>query len=89
VAARNIDWGYFNAPPGEKIHGGADLLVTRTTETSTGMLVRFKNGFESPPPIHNNPYRGNVSVGQKLNDDPTADKMWRPAGTCSTQPAVA
>ncbi|MGY0592058.1 MAG: DUF4437 domain-containing protein, partial [Paraglaciecola chathamensis] len=63
------------------------LWGNRTTDTATGMLVRFNKGFESPPHIHNITYRGIVIEGQMHNDDPSAEKMWMPAGSFWTQPA--
>ena len=47
VAASNIDWGYLNPLRGDKSPGAADLWGNRTTDTATGMLVRFKKGFEN------------------------------------------
>ncbi|GAL10262.1 hypothetical protein JCM19233_1239 [Vibrio astriarenae] len=67
--------------------GAADLWGDRTTDTATGMLVRFNKGFESPPHIHNITYRGIVIDGLMHNDDPTAAKMWMPTGSFWTQPA--
>ncbi|TMP12129.1 hypothetical protein CWC11_00590 [Pseudoalteromonas sp. S3178] len=87
IAADNIDWGYLNPLRGDKSPGAADLWGNRTTDTATGMLVRFKKGFESPPHIHNITYRGIVIEGQMHNDDPAAEKMWMPAGSFWTQPA--
>tara|TARA_R110002012_G_scaffold202167_1_gene371188 strand:- start:5185 stop:6021 length:837 start_codon:yes stop_codon:yes gene_type:complete len=87
VAASDIKWGYLNPLRGDKSPGAADLWGDRTTDTATGMLVRFKKGFESPPHIHNITYRGIVIEGQMHNDDPKAEKMWMPAGSFWTQPA--
>ena len=87
VAASNITWGYLNPLRGDKSPGAADLWGDRTKDTATGMLVRFKKGFESPPHIHNITYRGIVIDGQMHNDDPNAAKMWLPAGSFWTQPA--
>lgn len=87
VAASDIEWGYLNPLRGDKSPGAADLWGDRTQNTATGMLVRFKKGFESPPHIHNITYRGIVIEGQMHNDDPNATKMWMPAGSFWTQPA--
>ena len=87
VAANDIKWGYLNSLRGDKSPGAADLWGNRTTDTATGMLVRFKKGFESPPHIHNITYRGIVIEGLMHNDDPNAAKMWMPAGSFWTQPA--
>jgi quercetin dioxygenase-like cupin family protein len=87
VAADDIEWGYLNPLRGDKSPGAADLWGDRTKNTATGMLVRFNKGFESPPHIHNITYRGIVIEGAMHNDDPTAGKMWMPAGSFWTQPA--
>ncbi|CDT62799.1 conserved exported hypothetical protein [Vibrio coralliirubri] len=87
VAANDIEWGYLNPLRGVLSPGAADLWGDRTTDTATGMLVRFKKGFESPPHIHNITYRGVVIEGQMHNDDPTSEKMWMPTGSFWTQPA--
>lgn len=87
IASSDIKWGYLNPLRGDKSPGAADLWGDRTSNTATGMLVRFKKGFESPPHIHNITYRGIVIEGQMHNDDPKAQKMWMPAGSFWTQPA--
>ncbi|MDO6446214.1 DUF4437 domain-containing protein [Colwellia sp. 1_MG-2023] len=87
VAASDIKWGYLNPLRGDKSPGAADLWGDRTADTATGMLVRFKKGFESPPHIHNISYRGIVIEGLMHNDDPNAEKMWMPEGSFWTQPA--
>ena len=87
VAADDIEWGYLNPLRGDKSPSAADLWGDRTKDTATGMLVRFNKGFESPPHIHNITYRGIVIEGAMHNDDPSAGKMWMPAGSFWTQPA--
>jgi mannose-6-phosphate isomerase-like protein (cupin superfamily) len=87
IPANKVKWGYLNPLRGEQSPGAADLWGDRTADTPTGMLVRFKKGFESPPHIHNITYRGIVIEGQMHNDDPTAEKMWMPTGSFWTQPA--
>lgn len=87
IPANKVKWGYLNPLRGEQSPGAADLWGDRTADTATGMLVRFRKGFESPPHIHNITYRGIVIEGQMHNDDPTAEKMWMPAGSFWTQPA--
>lgn len=87
VVASDVNWGFLNPLRGDKSPGAADLWGDRTTDTATGMLVKFKKGFESPPHIHNITYRGIVIEGQMHNDDPEAEKMWMPTGSFWTQPA--
>ncbi|WP_421863410.1 DUF4437 domain-containing protein [Marinobacter adhaerens] len=87
MSADEVQWGYLNPLRGVLSPGAADLWGDRTTDSATGMLVRFKKGFESPPHIHNITYRGVVIDGMMHNDDPTAAKMWMPPGSFWTQPA--
>ncbi|QBM16863.1 hypothetical protein MARI_09620 [Marinobacter sp. JH2] len=87
MSADEVQWGYLNPLRGVLSPGAADLWGDRTTGSATGMLVRFKKGFESPPHIHNITYRGVVIDGKMHNDDPTAAKMWMPPGSFWTQPA--
>ena len=56
-------------------------------DLSTGTLVKFADGFSSPPHIHNITYRGVVIRGAVHNDDPNADKMWMESGSFWVQPA--
>ena len=55
--------------------------------TATGTLVRFRDGFSSPPHIHNITYRAVVISGEVHNDDPEAAKLWMGPGSFWTQPA--
>lgn len=87
ITADEIKWGYLNPLRGALSPGAADLWGDRTSNIATGMLVRFKKGFESPPHIHNITYRGIVIEGLLHNDDPTSQKMWMPTGSFWTQPA--
>ena len=66
----------------------AGMLWGDIKETgASGFLVKFKDGFSSPPHIHNVTYRGVVISGQIHNDDPEAAKLWMPKGSFWTQPA--
>lgn len=56
-------------------------------DVATGTLLRFADGFSSPPHIHNITYRGVVISGQMHNDDPDAANMWMGPGSFWTQPA--
>lgn len=53
----------------------------------TGTLIEFKDGFSSPPHIHNITYRAVVISGEVHNDDPGAEKMWMGPGSYWSQPA--
>lgn len=56
-------------------------------DVPSGILLRFAEGFSSPPHIHNITYRAVVISGEVHNDDPDAAKMWMGPGTFWTQPA--
>lgn len=87
IATDNIEWGLLNPLRGDASPRAADLWGDRTKDMATGMLVKFKKGFSSPPHIHNITYRGVVIEGLMHNDDPAAEKMWLPSGSFWTQPA--
>lgn len=87
IAMENIEWGLLNPLRGDASPRAADLWGDRTKDMATGMLVKFKKGFSSPPHIHNITYRGVVIEGLMHNDDPAAEKMWLPSGSFWTQPA--
>ncbi|MFI4897836.1 MAG: DUF4437 domain-containing protein [Phycisphaerales bacterium JB059] len=82
-----VTWGALNPARGDASPRAADLWGDRSSPGATGFLVRFADGFASPPHIHNVTYRGVVIEGQVHNDDPGAAPMWMPAGSYWTQPA--
>ena len=53
----------------------------------SGFVVKFRDGFASPPHIHNLTYRAVVISGLVHNDDPDAAYMWMEPGSFWTQPA--
>ncbi|MEM7653838.1 MAG: DUF4437 domain-containing protein [Pseudomonadota bacterium] len=53
----------------------------------TGTLIQFRDGFSSPPHIHNITYRAVVISGEVHNDDPEAEVMWMGPGSFWVQPA--
>lgn len=69
VSYDNIDWGALNPARGDESPRAGDLWGDRTGEGATGFLVRFDQGFSSPPHIHNVTYRGVVIRGEVHNDD--------------------
>lgn len=56
-------------------------------DVPSGFIVRFRDGFASPPHIHNLTYRAVVISGLVHNDDPDAATMWMEPGSFWTQPA--
>lgn len=62
------------------------LWGDRNGNEPTGYLLKPKDGFSSPPHIHNVSYRAVVISGLLHNDDPDAESMWMPKGSFWTQP---
>ncbi len=86
VLASDVDWQPLNPARGDKSPKAGTLWGDRNGTGPTGFLVQFVDGFSSPPHIHNVTYRGAVINGLIHNDDPSAAKMWMPAGSFWTQP---
>lgn len=87
VLASDVDWGPLNPARGDASPRAGTLWGDRTAAGASGFLVQFKQGFSSPPHIHNVTYRGVVIEGRIHNDDPAASNMWLPVGSFWTQPA--
>lgn len=87
VLISEVEWEHLNPARGDKSPQAGTLWGTRNGIGPTGFLVKFKDGFSSPPHIHNVSYRGVVIKGHIHNDDPNAEKMWMPSGSFWTQPA--
>ncbi|MEO1130866.1 MAG: DUF4437 domain-containing protein [Planctomycetota bacterium] len=87
LRAEDVEWTPLNPARGDKSPQAANLWGDRTESGATGFLVKFVDGFSSPPHIHNVTYRGVVLGGEVHNDDPTAAMMWMPPGSFWTQPA--
>ena len=85
--ASDIEWTPLNPARGDQSPQAGTLWGDRSKEVPTGFLVKFVKDFSSPPHIHNVTYRGVVIKGLVHNDDPSAEKMWMPAGSFWTQPA--
>ncbi|MEM7180451.1 MAG: DUF4437 domain-containing protein [Spirochaetota bacterium] len=87
LSVKDVKWEKLNPARGDKSPQAANLWGDRKKNTPTGFLVKFVDGFSSPPHIHNVSYRGIVISGLVHNDDPGAAPMWMPAGSYWTQPA--
>lgn len=85
----DVEWGPLNPARGDASPRAADLWGDRTTEGASGFLVRFRDGFASPPHVHNVTYRAVVLSGRVHNDDPSAEERWMGPGSFWTQPAGA
>lgn len=84
--AAEVEWTALNPARGEASPRAATLWGDRATSGPSGFLVRFADGFASPPHIHNVSYRAVVISGEVHNDDPGASPMWMSAGSFWTQP---
>ena len=89
VLAADLDWQPLNPARGDQSPQAANVWGDRTEEGATGFLVRFVDGFSSPPHIHNVTYRGVVMHGRVHNDHASAPERWMAAGSYWTQPAGA
>jgi len=83
----DVEWGALNPARGKLGPRAGNLWGKRTSTDASGFLVKFVDGFKSPPHIHNITYRGVVIRGQVHNDDPEALPMWMPTASYWTQPA--
>ena len=87
VPVSEVEWTPLDPARGDASPQAATLWGDRAGSRQTGFLVKFADGFSSPPHIHNVTYRGVVISGQIHNDDPEAEAMWMPPGSFWTQPA--
>ncbi|MFW2372620.1 MAG: DUF4437 domain-containing protein [Gammaproteobacteria bacterium] len=86
VLQSEVEWEQLNPARGDKSPKAGTLWGNRKSAVPTGFLVKFEDGFSSPPHIHNITYRAVVISGLIHNDDPDAADMWMPAGSFWTQP---
>lgn len=87
IAKSEVNWEHLNPARGDKSPSAGTLWGDRNGKQATGYLLKPKDGFLSPPHIHNVSYRGVVISGQLHNDDPNAADQWMPTGSFWTQPA--
>ncbi len=86
VLKSEVKWENLNPARGDKSPKAGTLWGDRNESGPTGFLLKPRDGFESPPHIHNVSYRGVVISGLIHNDDPNAENMWMPKGSFWTQP---
>ena len=85
--ASEIQWQQLNPARGDASPQAGTVWGNQTEDGESGFLVKFVDGFSSPPHIHNITYRGIVIAGGLHNDDPEAEPMWMKSGSWWTQPA--
>ena len=71
VLASEVKWRHLNPARGDASPAAGTLWGDQTKDGESGFLVRFREGFASPPHIHNITYRGFVIAGELHNNDPT------------------
>lgn len=86
VLKSQVKWQHLNPARGDKAPQAGTLWGNRQKDLATGFLLKPKDGFRSPPHIHNVSYRGVVITGQIHNDDPKAMDSWMTTGSYWTQP---
>ena len=86
VHSSELIWEQLNPARGDMSPKATTVWGDRKGRGATGFLVKFVDGFSSPPHIHNVSYRGVVMSGLVHNADPAAAKMWMPAGSFWSQP---
>jgi hypothetical protein len=60
VLTSEVEWTYLNPARGDKAPMAGTLWGDRSGTGPTGFLLKPKDGFQSPPHIHNVSYRGVV-----------------------------
>lgn len=86
VKRSDVEFIPLNPARGELGPKAGKLWGDIRADVPSGALVKFVDGFESPPHIHNITYRAVVISGAVHNDDPAAEKMWMESGSFWTQP---
>ena len=87
LSGDQVNWTPLNPARGDASPQAATLWGNRGESVKTGFLVKFRDGFSSPPHTHNVSYRGVVISGEVHNAHPDSEKMYMPAGSFWTQPA--
>ena len=87
LMAAEVEWQALNPLRGDKSPKAGTLWGDRGAPVQCGFLVKFVDGFSSPPHIHPVTYRGVVISGLVHNDDPKAEEEWLAPGSFWTQPA--
>ena len=87
ITPDQVDYQPLNPARGDTSPQAGVLWGDIREDVPSGVLLKFAEGFSSPPHIHNITYRAVVISGEIHNDDPSAANMWMGPGTFWTQPA--
>jgi hypothetical protein len=83
---KDIEFIPLNPARGDKAPQAGAIYGNIREKVATGYIGKFKDGFSSPPHIHNITYRAIVINGELHNADENAPEMWMPVGSFWTQP---
>ena len=84
--SKDLEFIPLNPARGDKAPQAGAIYGNIRDTVATGYVGKFKDGFSSPPHIHNITYRAIVMNGELHNADENAPKMWMPTGSVWTQP---
>ncbi len=83
-----LTWRALNPARGDASPMASTLWGDRHADAGpTAFLVRFVDGFSSPPHVHNVTYRALVLDGEVHNAGPDEPVVWMPPGSYWTQSA--
>lgn len=86
VLLSEVDWEQLNPARGDNSPMAATLWGDRTGPGPSGFLIKFEDGFKSPPHIHTADYHGVVISGAVHNAEPDAEEVYLPPASFWTQP---
>ncbi len=81
IAPNEVGYIPLNPARGDAAPQAGVLWGDIRSDTASGTLLRFADGFSSPPHIHNITYRAVVIEGQLHNAAPDAAMNWMGAGS--------
>ena len=87
LTPQQVNYVPLNPARGDSSPQAGVLWGDIRSDESSGVLLRFSDGFSSTPHIHNITYRAVVISGELHNDDPGAEMFWMGPGSFWTQPA--
>ncbi|WP_298301151.1 DUF4437 domain-containing protein [uncultured Erythrobacter sp.] len=88
ITPDEVDYIPLNPARGDAAPQAGVLWGDIRSDTASGTLLRFADGFSSPPHIHNITYRAVVIEGQLHNAPPNAPMNWMGPGSFWVQAAV-
>lgn len=83
--SKDIEFVPLNPARGDKAPQAGAIYGNIRENVPTGYIGKFKNGFSSPPHIHNVTYRAIVMNGEFHNADEKSPNFWMPQGSVWTQ----